>query len=551
MTAYASHAQHLAGLYLRLSEKDKDEERSESESIENQRKLLLSEAKKRGFHVVDCYVDDGFTGTNFNRPGFERMIADIESQKINTVMTKDLSRFGRNYAQAGYYQEEYFPQHRIRYLAVLDGYDSDNEYSTTSAPWMNVANEQYARDTSRKIRGALRAKMEAGQFVGAFAPYGYQKHPDNKNQLIIDADSASVVRRIFAMLLEEKLPSEIANVFNAERIPTPSQYRCMHHRNLDVSSYSMLQEWTASIITKISRNREYTGEIVHNRQSKVSYKSKAYLQNGKEKWIINEAAHEPIIPYESFEAVQRIKGARKRRGNTGFSNLFAGFAFCADCHSAMSASPTRKWQEGVYNLSCGAYKLYGTKKCSNHFISYEHLKAIVYGEIACAMHALTQLEWEEIAGVIQFASVGERGSAAKQAARVNELAKRAEEIDQIIQKLYEDNLRKKLSDARFEKMLQSYEEQQEQVKRQSVELKRLTPPKQNKPTLQERMSFLDIAKQVILPSMLTRDLLFAYVDKILVHQGCYETIQGEKVKRQKIEVYLKYLCPDRQQGMIT
>ncbi len=536
MTSETASCGYLAGLYLRLSEKDKGE--AESESIENQRSLLLQEAEKRGFQVVDCYIDDGFTGTNFHRPGFERMIADIERGKINLVMTKDLSRFGRNYAQAGYYQEEYFPERQVRYLAVLDGYDSANEYTTVSAPWMNVANEQYAKDISRKIRGAFRAKMESGQFVGAFAPYGYRKDPQNKNRLIVEEKSASVVRRIFSMLIEEMLPSDIAGILNAEKIPTPAQYRRLQSEHTDNPPVS--SEWTASSITKLTRSRVYIGDVVHNRQRKASYKSKTYLQNAKENWIINVSVHEPIVSREAFETAQRIKGARKRREGSGFHNLFSGFVFCADCRHAMSASPTRKWREGVYNLSCGAYKLYGTKRCTNHFICYDHLKAILYREISFRILALSKAEWEEIGIALQARLTDEAVRDRPFTSKIYKWRQEMNEIDQIIQNLYEDRLNGTISEERFEKLLKSYEGRQAQLARDIEESEAAVCTHARPCPHVSSPSFFSLAKRIILPEGLTREMLYAFIDQIVIYQGKSEEMDAKRIKRQKIEIHSKY-----------
>ncbi len=526
--------QQSAGLYLRLSEKDKGE--SESESIDNQRKLLVTEAKKRGFCVVDCYIDDGFTGTNFNRPSFTRMIHDINKGRINIVMTKDLSRFGRNYAQAGYYQDEFFPEHGVRYIAVLDGYDSELEYSTASAPWMNVANEQYARDISKKIKGAFKAKMQDGQFIGAFAPYGYRKHPDDKNRLIVDERSAQVVKRIFRMILEERKPSEIAAQLNRDHIPTPAQYRCQTHPGLDIARYSQRQEWTASIVSKIVQNSEYTGVVVHNRQRKASFKSNTYKQNPRDVWIINKGAHEAIVAQELFDAAQRVRKGRLRRGNTGFRNIFSGIAFCADCGKAMSAAPTRKWQEGKYVLSCGGYKLYGSKACSNHFIDFEHLSALIYREITACVAQMTQFDWDSAAQAFAAARGVPSQSAA---AKINDLTKQIEGMDGIIQQLYEDRMRKVISEDRFQKMLAVYESRQEQLAKQQKELEASPSPDRALRATDVR-AFAELAKKSLIPQQLTRGMLLAFVDKIIVHQGGYEGEKGSAVKRQKVRVYLKF-----------
>lgn len=538
-------SKQLAGLYLRLSEKDKGE--NESESIDNQRKLLTDEAKKRGFYIVDCYVDDGFTGTNFDRPSFLRLIHDIDEGKINVVMTKDLSRFGRNYTQAGYYQEEYFPERGVRYIAVLDGYDSENEYSTASAPWMNVANEQYAKDISKKIRGAFKAKMHDGQFIGNFAPYGYQKQPQNKNHLIVDEESASVVRRIFSLILEGFKPSEIAERLNADGIPTPAQYRCQKHDGLDIRNYSKRQEWVASSISKITRNATYTGSIVHNRQRKVSYKSKSCKQNPKEVWIINENAHEAIISPEIFEAAQRIKQGRLRRGNTGFKNIFSGVAFCADCGKAMSAAPTRKWQEGKYLLSCGAYKLYGSRDCTNHFIDYSHLCTLVYDEITNCISQLSVMDWEAISEAVKNILSKQNEGQEDIQPKMDKLEKQIGDIDATIQQLYEDRMHKVISEERFQKMLDSFEEEQKKLTSQVKDLQTLKN-QADEFCLPDVRSFVELAKKTLIPPQLTREMLYAFVDRIYVHQGTYEGEGEEARKHQKVSIHLKFLGLNRFTG---
>lgn len=541
MNPNASSRCPLAGLYLRLSDKDRDKGEDQSESIENQRSLLVQEATRRGFRIVDCYIDDGVTGTRFDRPGFSRMIADIEQGKINIVMTKDLSRFGRNYSQAGYYQEEFFPAHKVRYLAILDGYDSDNEYSTTSAPWMNVANEQYARDTSRKIRGAFRSKMESGQFIGAFAPYGYKKHPQNKNLLIIDEVSAANVRRIFQMILDGRLPSEIADTLNSENVPTPAQYRCITHDGLDIAKYSQRQEWTSGMITKITRNQEYLGHIVHNRQKKASFKSRVYLQNPREEWVINESAHEPIVSQDVFDAVQKRKSSRLRRGNTGFQNIFSGIAVCADCGRTMSATQTRKWAQGVYILACGAYKLYGKKECSNHFIDYRHLSSVVYSEIKKSVDTISDAEWDEIASISKTVLSKTSEEAARADEEIADLEAQMKRIDLVIQRLYEDNLSGKISDARFGTMLASYEDQQNKLSSRLETLKRAGAHQKGRTFLKDARAFASLARSVVLPPVLTREMLHAFVDKIVVHQGHYKTVDGVETKHQQIDIHLKFL----------
>jgi len=529
---------YKSGLYLRLS--DKDKEGDVSQSIDNQKQMLTEYAQRRNFSIVGYYVDDGFSGTSFERPGFLQLKHDIEIGKINLVITKDLSRLGRNYSEAGYYQDVYFPEHSVRYIAVLDGYDSDNEYTTRSAPWQNVANEFYAKDASMKIRSVFHSKMERGEFFAPFAPYGYKKDCSDKHKLLIDDESAEVVRQIFALILEGYTPKEIANSLNSRSIPTPAQRLCKMNPNASIEKRSQRQEWTSSIVSKLARNPVYIGTLVQNRQKKASYKSKTIVQIPKNEWVITEKHHEAIIPKDIFDAAQKTISRRKSEKNGEFTNMFAGVAFCYDCGRGMSTSPTRQWKEGHYNLSCGRYKLYGSKECSNHFINYDHLSSVVYNEIVSQIETLNNDDWLLLAKIGQARLKQQDCEKKEKQKQLDDIIKQISSIDSTIQKLYEDNLIGKISDERFVKLLKSFEEKQELLKKQQNALEgsmiSSTPL-----LIQSAREFSNLIKGYILPSKLTRQMLLTFVEKIEVHQGTWENTDDKKIKKQQVDIYLKFL----------
>ena len=292
---------YRVGLYIRLSESDEDKTyESESESIINQRNLLMDYVKENGFTLVDEYVDDGFTGTNFDRPSFQRLLKDIESGRINCVITKDLSRLGRDYIQCGYYVEQYFPQKKIRYISILDQVDTFLESANNDiAPFKALFNDMTSKDTSKKIRSILKNKKEQGKFIGSKPCYGYMRDPLDKGHLIPDSEVAPVVKKIFKMAHSGIGVSDIVSYLNDNKILSPSMYK-----NTKSSSRQKVNVWTISSVNKLLKNRMYTGDMVQNVQTKLSYKSQKKVALEKEFWIIVENTHEPLVSKTVFEAIQ-------------------------------------------------------------------------------------------------------------------------------------------------------------------------------------------------------------------------------------------------------
>lgn len=518
---------------MRLS-KD-DDGAAESASIITQRKMLRSYAAEHGYVVFDEYVDDGWSGTNFDRPDFKRMIGDIEAKKVNLVITKDLSRLGRDYITAGQYTEIYFPSKGVRYIAIHDGYDSDSPYSDI-APFKNVINEMYARDTSKKIRSAFATKMRDGAYIAAFAPYGYQKDPADKNHLVVDRQSGQVVKRIFRMAAEGAPPAEIARSLNERGIPPPAVYRCMTHDGLDVNAYSKRQEWTSATIAKMLRNVVYLGHIAQGKTTKVSFKSQLTVRNPREQWIVVENTHEALVDQETFDLVRRRTMARTCEKKGTFYNLFSGIAKCADCGRNMSATGTRK-KGSPANLTCGGYKLYGAEECSNHFIDYN----VLYEIVQASLREQLAISREERAAVLENAQKKQAASAGRQerSKEISGIKKRLRELEGIIAKLYEDNAAGRLGDARMTKLLPKYEQEAETLEQRMAALQ--SEKATWEPSLQETREKLDkLLRQITDVTELTPKLLFKLVDHIEIGQGHYEKGEHGKVKHQTVKIFYRF-----------
>ena len=524
---------YKAALYMRLS-KD-DDGTSESASITTQRKMLRSYAADQGFQVFDEYVDDGWSGTNFDRPDFKRMIADIEAGKVNLVLTKDLSRLGRDYITAGQYTEIYFPSKGVRYIAINDGYDSDSPY-TDIAPFKNVINEMYARDTSKKIRSAFTTKMRDGAYIAAFAPYGYQKDPADKNHLVVDTQSGEIVKQIFRLAANGALPIEIARTLNAQGTPSPAVYRCMTHEELDVNQYSQRQEWTSATITKMLRNVVYLGHTAQGKTTRVSFKSHLTVSNPRAEWIVIENTHEALVDAETFDLVRRRSASRTCGKKGAFYNLFSGIAKCADCGKNMSATGTRK-RGSPANLTCGGYKLYGADQCSNHFIDYN----VLYEIVLTSLKEQLCISRGERAAILDNAQKHPLFIVKQQDHRkeLGSIKKRLRELEKIIGKLYEDNAAGRLNNARMNKLLPKYEQEAEALENRmdAIEVEKAAPVPLEQ-TSREKLDkllcqFTDVTE-------LTPKLLFKLIDHIEIGQGHYEKGAHGRVKHQTVKIFYRF-----------
>ena len=355
---------YKVGIYIRLSKEDIDKEKTnESESIKNQRILIHKYLKDNNFTDYKEYIDDGYSGTNFNRPGFIDLITDIEKNKINMVITKDLSRLGRDYIKTGYYIEDYFPAKKVRYISILDGIDTYNATTNNDiAPFKALFNDMVSKDTSRKIKSILKNKKEQGLFLGSKAPYGYKKDKKNKNKLVIDKTKSKIVKKIFELALQDKSNLSIANYLNELNIPSPSN-----------------SKWSVSSIYNILKNKEYTGCLISNVWTSISYKNKTRVKRNPSEWVIIENTHPKIIDKKIYQLVNdRKKEKFKRKSTTHIFLPLKDLIYCSECGSKLGASRIKGRK--YYILNCNKYKK-NSKSCSSHYIRYDYVEDYVLTEL--------------------------------------------------------------------------------------------------------------------------------------------------------------------------
>ena len=451
----AAKDKYKAGRYGRLSREDGD--KPESDSIVNQLRLIEDYCSRHPeLAVVDDYTDDGFTGTNFDRPGFQRMVKDIKAGKIDCVIVKDLSRFGRDYIDMGYYLERWFPAMGVRFIAINDGVDSLNGPYDMLLPLKNIFNAQYARDISAKVRSAFKAKQRRGEFVGAFASYGYLKDPVDHNHLIIDPVAASIVLRIFEMAAKGIGQVRIAKQLNAEGIPCPSEYkRQMGERYTNGQRLESTRYWTYATVHRMLQNEMYLGNMVSARSIRPDMHGKA-RSNHKRDWIVVSGTHEPIVSQQLWDTVQaQISKNARPIDFAGNVSRFAGLLTCGDCGRALCKTT---WNSRV-TYSCGSYHRYGASVCSPHYIREDVLSSIILEDLNRVIAAVTDLR-----------ALAERHKATPVAARQEGEKQRLQAALARIQRLkksaYEDYQDKLLSREEFIRYKEDYDRQEADIARQ-------------------------------------------------------------------------------------
>ena len=368
---------HVA-LYIRLSKEDENE--GPSESVTNQKSLLNEFVQQHRLSVYDTYIDDGWSGTSFDRPDFQRMLGDIEDRKVNMVITKDLSRLGRDYIMTGHYMERYFPEKQVRYISLLDGIDTGVESTANDiTPFRAIMNDMYAKDISRKIKSVKRDKQRKGQFIGGKPVYGYKMHPTEKNKIVIDKEAAPTVRRIFGMALEGMSCRQIATQLNAEGVPTPAAYAGLPAPKS--GPYTGL--WSSERISEMLQNETYIGNMVQGRSVKISYKSRKCLHQARENWVVVENTHEPLIDREAFEKVQVLVASRKHTRSRTYDFLLKGLIFCHECGCPLAVLNRKNAAgEDVLYFVCRTYQRF-TKAgvCTCHSIKEKTVTDAVIAKV--------------------------------------------------------------------------------------------------------------------------------------------------------------------------
>lgn len=461
----------ITALYCRLSRDDDLD--GDSNSIINQKRILEDYAKRNGFHNCKFYVDDGYSGTNFNRPDFQRMLKDIESGLVGTVIVKDMSRFGRNYIMVGYYTEIVFPNAKIRFIAVNDNVDSACDADNEFTPFRNIINEWYARDTSKKVKAVLRAKGMSGKHLSGVPPYGYMKDPDDKTKWVIDEEAAKVVKKIYRLFVDGKGAKEIAKILTDNHIDTPK----MHNEKLGLPVRSKGEHstiWNPTTVYQILGRREYTGCTANFKTKKPSYKSKEQFNIPQNQWVVFEDTQEAIIDKDTFEIAQRMRDKCRRVNQNTYTvkvageprkpkNMFVGKVFCADCGAKMNIHQNVAGDEKSY-LICTTYRKSGKDTCSSHRIRLNALEQLVLTDLRKVSAYVAEHENEFVERYMKGAQKEKSKLTAMAKAELNKAYLRQNELNAILRKLYEDNALGRITDEKYDMLASSYESEQSQLK---------------------------------------------------------------------------------------
>lgn len=524
---YTADSGKITALYCRLSRDD--ELQGDSNSIQNQKSILKKYADDNGFRNTEFFVDDGYSGTNFDRPDWQRLSGLIDEGLIGTIIVKDMSRLGRDYLQVGMYTEMVFPNADIRFIAINNGVDSINGTENDMTPFINIFNEFYAKDTSRKIRAVFKSKGQSGKPLSTNPPYGYLKDPEDKNHWVVDEEAAEVIRRVFQLCIEGYGPTQIAGEINKLHVMNPTAHLKslgvgVPDNRLTAGDYT----WQDSTIVHMLSRMEYLGHTVNFKTYRKSYKNKKQLKNDPSEWKIFENTHEAIIDRETFDIVQRIRDGRRRVTPMGEMPVLSGMVFCGDCGKKLYQVRGRNLPQKEY-MVCSTYrKVKGG--CSSHQIRNEVLENFILEGIQSISAYVRDHEEEFIELVTQKTQSELNRSMRDWKKELEQAQARIRKLDDIIQHLYEDKIEGTISDERFSKMSANYETEQAQLEARAAELKRLISAE--KESVVNVNAFIELVKRRTEIKELTAEIIREYVEKVIVFQA--ETIDGVKTQRIKI-----------------
>lgn len=519
----------ITALYCHLSRDD--ELQGDSNSIIHQKEILKKYADDNGFKNTEFFVDDGYSGTNFNRPDWQRLMELVNQEKVATIIVKDMSRLGRDYLKVGYYTEILFSENNIRFIAINSGVDSANQQDSDFTPFLNIINEWYAKDTSKKIRAVFKAKAESGKPLTTNPCYGYLKSTEDKYHWIVDEDAAVVVRLIFDLCIKGYGPSQIADELKRRSIDSPVS----HLTKLGINTCSLATKdsddcyWNPATVSNILSRREYLGHTINCKTYTKSYKNHKIYQNNPEKWLIFENTHEAIIDQDTFDAVQRIRAGRRRRTPMGEMPVLSGIVYCADCGAKMYQVRCSTMKQKEY-LVCASYRKKSKRTCSSHQIKNEVLEKLILADIQRITSFVKENE-KEFIEMVSNKSKQDSDKLLKSNRKELETAKeRIDKLDNIIIHLYEDNVEGKISDDRFKKLTDAYENEQASLTERIKALEATINTTNEEFTNIE--SFIKLVKKYTNIDKLDCEILRAFVDKVLVYQA--EKIDGKKVQKIKI-----------------
>lgn len=505
------------GLYIRLSREDGDKE--ESSSVTNQREILKRYvSEQENFFIVKEYVDDGYTGTNFDRPGFKRMIEDIEAGIIDTVITKDLSRLGRERLGVGHYTEIYFPEHNVRYIALLDNIDTYFDAGMNDmAPFKGVINDMYVRDISKKIRSSLIERKKAGNFLGVTAPYGYEKDSNNKFHLVINEKEAEIVKRVFRLYLEGNGLTRIAQILTKDGVPVPGE-----SRNIGKTRKTALySSWKQTTIRRILDNRVYLGELVQFKRRKINYKSKRRITVPEEERYICKGTHEAIIDEESFNAVQNILKKNKSFKGTKHDYLFKGLLFCSECGARLNVTYSnyalKKYGEYRYTTICYSYSRLYSDICTRHSNSIPELEEVLIKHIkeVCSRYINENLQ-DELINMAKKQKQLELKQISNEK-RLETLEQKISDIGLYIKNLYMDKVKGVVNENDYISLVADFTKDKDNLIKEKEELIKII--NNQKPQINENAKIERLAKDFLSLERPTKQLLNELIEKITISEN--------------------------------
>lgn len=528
-------------IYLRLSRDDQNGS-SESMSISNQRDMLMDYCEERAWKVFDIYIDDGFSGTTFERPGFQRMIEDIKSGSINVVLTKDLSRLGRNYVMTGQYTDFFFPEHGVRYVAINDSYDSDKE-DNDIAPFKNILNEMYAKDISKKMRISRALSAKQGKFMGSKPPFGYTKSPEDKHLLIPDPPAATIAQRIFREFAGGESGRNIAAKLNAEGIDTPAVYY-FKQTGKRATRGDSCQQLGSSTIIQLLKNQVYIGDMVQCKRKVASFKTKKRLVTNTDDWIIVEGTHEPLIDHFTWNCTQkRLEEIKHSRSNNAVRinsknevNIFSGIIRCADCGATMAYNHFERKGGSEKNIyRCSRYVNNGKDTCSTHHIDAELLEFVILKDIQ--RHAETAIKDESqlLARLVSFSSQERKKETAMWEQSLRETTNRLAFISDASKKLFEEKVADNVPMSLFKKMFADYEHEVVELEKKAADIRQCLQGNENGEA--NIQNWLKCIKECIAIEKLDRATVYHLIDNVAVHEQCDEC----GIRTQTIQVKYKFV----------
>lgn len=522
-------------IYLRLS---RDDGNAESMSIANQRDMLIAYCEERGWKIYDIYVDDGFTGTNFERPGFQRMIEDVKKGYISVVLTKDLSRFGRNYIVTGHYTDFFFPEHGVRFVAVNDSYDSDKE-DNDIAPFKNVLNEMYAKNVSKSVRSARGTSAKQGKFMGSKPPFGYIRSPENKHILIADPPAAEIVKRLFREFAGGESGRNIAAKLNAEGVDTPAEYY-FKQTGKRATRGDSIQQWGSSTIMQLLRNQVYIGNMVQCKRKVTSFKTKKRHVTDPDDWVVVVNTHEALIDKYTWDCVQRRMDATKRApSNHAIKvnrkkevSLFSGIIRCADCGAAMAFNQRERKNGNVKMIyRCSRYNNGGKGACTTHTIDAEVLESIILADIQHHAEMAIKNERKLLDRLISFSGQELESKKAALEKSLRDATNRITFIHEASRKLFEEKICGNVPDSLFKKMLSDYEHELALLEEKVTETRRTIQSESNEEA--DIMQWMSLIKECVSIDKLDRGTVFQLIDHVAVHEQTDEnghTAQTVRIK---------------------